>query len=125
MLTVLPPSLPPIGHGREPTIHACLFGKIFKKSLTVHKNKRTVMVKGRWTSQEHADFLEGLAKYGKDWKAIADVVKTRTTVQTRTHHQKYEKQIKKGRKFPEEVRMNLFVVRASAHSALAAPLRSP
>ncbi|CAM9743900.1 unnamed protein product [Ectocarpus fasciculatus] len=60
------------------------------------------MGKGRWTSQEHADFLEGLEKYGKDWKAIADVVKTRTTVQTRTHHQKYEKQMKKGRKFPEE-----------------------
>ncbi|CAM9642806.1 unnamed protein product [Ectocarpus sp. 13 AM-2016] len=60
------------------------------------------MGKGRWTSQEHADFLIGLEKYGKDWKAIADVVRTRTTVQTRTHHQKYDKQVKKGRKFPEE-----------------------
>ncbi|CAB1097758.1 unnamed protein product [Ectocarpus sp. CCAP 1310/34] len=60
------------------------------------------MGKGRWTSQEHADFLAGLEKYGKDWKAIADVVKTRTTVQTRTHHQKYDKQVKRGRKFPEE-----------------------
>ncbi|CAN0366163.1 unnamed protein product, partial [Ectocarpus sp. 12 AP-2014] len=71
-------------------------------SLVVAKNKRTAMGKGRWTSQEHADFMIGLEKYGKDWKAIADVVRTRTTVQTRTHHQKYDKQVKKGRKFPEE-----------------------
>ncbi|CBJ48895.1 hypothetical protein Esi_0057_0066 [Ectocarpus siliculosus] len=106
MLTVPPASLLPTWHGREPTIYACLLGEFSNSnsfSLTaVAKNRRTAMVKGRWTSQEHADFLVGLEKYGKDWKAIADVVKTRTTVQTRTHHQKYEKQVKRGRKFPEE-----------------------
>lgn len=53
--------------------------------------------------EEHADFLVGLERFGKDWQAISELVKTRTHVQTRTHHQKYEQQIKKGRPFPEEV----------------------
>jgi SHAQKYF class myb-like DNA-binding protein len=25
---------------------------------------------GRWTDAEHRKFLEGLSKYGKDWKMI-------------------------------------------------------
>lgn len=53
--------------------------------------------------EEHADFMVGLQRFGKDWQLIAELVKTRTHVQTRTHHQKYEQQLKKGRPFPEEV----------------------
>lgn len=68
------------------------------------KGKPATAGKGRWTSEEHAAFLEGLEKFGKDWLAISQVVKTRTHVQTRTHHQKYHQQLMKGRKFPEEVR---------------------
>uniref|UniRef100_A0AAV1UDC9 Uncharacterized protein n=1 Tax=Peronospora matthiolae TaxID=2874970 RepID=A0AAV1UDC9_9STRA len=44
---------------------------------------------GRWTSEEHAAFLEGIRLYGKDWRRVAQVVKTRSAVQTRTHAQKY------------------------------------
>ncbi|CAM9847120.1 unnamed protein product [Ectocarpus sp. 8 AP-2014] len=47
------------------------------------------MGKGRWTKQENSDFLDGLERYGKQWKAIAKLVKTRTTIQTRVHHAKY------------------------------------
>jgi len=47
---------------------------------------------GRWTTEEHARFLSGIAKYGtKHWTAIANVVKTRTVVQVRTHAQKFFK----------------------------------
>eukprot|EP01035_Chromulina_nebulosa_P031430 gene31430-41910_t len=50
---------------------------------------------GRWTRQEHSLFLEALKKYGKEWKKVASMVKTRTVVQTRTHAQKYfQKQAK-------------------------------
>jgi SHAQKYF class myb-like DNA-binding protein len=51
---------------------------------------------GRWTSDEHDTFLEGLKKYGKEWKRIAGAVKTRTVVQTRTHAQKYFQKLIKG-----------------------------
>nr|CCA24539.1 conserved hypothetical protein [Albugo laibachii Nc14]CCA25972.1 conserved hypothetical protein [Albugo laibachii Nc14] len=44
---------------------------------------------GRWTSEEHAAFLVGIRCYGKDWRRVAQIVKTRNPVQTRTHAQKY------------------------------------
>ena len=43
---------------------------------------------GRWSDAEHDLFLVGLHKYGREWKDIADVVRTRTVVQVRTHAQK-------------------------------------
>jgi len=46
-------------------------------------------VVGRWTNEEHDLFLQGLRAYGKDWKRIANLVKTRTVVQIRTHAQKF------------------------------------
>lgn len=44
---------------------------------------------GRWTKREHAAFLQGIEKYGKEWKKVAGLVRTRTVMQTRTHAQKY------------------------------------
>lgn len=51
---------------------------------------------GRWTKLEHELFLEGLEKHKKQWKAIAELVKTRTVVQVRTHAQKYFQKLKKS-----------------------------
>ena len=50
---------------------------------------------GRWTKKEHELFLEALKKYGKEWKKVAAMVKTRTVVQTRTHAQKYFQKVQK------------------------------
>jgi len=44
---------------------------------------------GRWAPSEHALFLDGVEKFGKDWKAVSGHVGTRTIVQVRTHAQKY------------------------------------
>ena len=44
---------------------------------------------GRWTKTEHELFLQGLREFGKDWKQIGSLIKTRTVVQIRTHAQKY------------------------------------
>ena len=30
---------------------------------------------GRWSQQEHNQFLEGLEKFGKDWRKISTIVK--------------------------------------------------
>ena len=54
-----------------------------------------------WTVEEHSRFTEGLKKYGKDYKKVADLVGTRSVTQVRTHMQKWIKhagpnQITKG-----------------------------
>ena len=46
---------------------------------------------GRWTNEEHTRFLRGLELFGKKWSKVADVVGSRTTIQVRSHAQKYLK----------------------------------
>ena len=38
---------------------------------------------GRWTEEEHDLFLKGLHEFGKNWVAVAEIVKTRNTIQVR------------------------------------------
>lgn len=64
-----------------------------------HKTKETTT--GRWTHDEHQLFLEGLKLYKKQWKQIADLIKTRTVVQIRTHAQKYFQKLMKMNKTDE------------------------
>jgi len=52
---------------------------------------------GRWTRDEHLTFIKGLELYGKGWKKIASLIKTRTVVQIRTHAQKYFLKLTKAR----------------------------
>ena len=44
---------------------------------------------GRWKREEHHKFLEGLIKYGNDWKMVQQIIKTRTSSQSRSHAQKF------------------------------------
>jgi len=44
---------------------------------------------GRWTLDEHRRFIEGVFKYGNNWKGIAEAIKTRTCSQARSHGQKF------------------------------------
>lgn len=43
----------------------------------------------KWTCEEHRAFLEGIKRYGKEWKEIQRMVKTRTRPQIRTHAQNF------------------------------------
>jgi SHAQKYF class myb-like DNA-binding protein len=52
---------------------------------------------GRWTREEHLNFIKGLELHGKGWKKIAALIKTRTVVQIRTHAQKYFLKLQKAR----------------------------
>lgn len=56
---------------------------------------------GRWTREEHLAFIKGLELYGKGWKKIAGLIKTRTVVQIRTHAQKYFLKLSKARQSGE------------------------
>ena len=44
---------------------------------------------GRWTREEHEQFLEGLKVYGREWKKVAQRIPSRTSAQIRSHAQKY------------------------------------
>jgi SHAQKYF class myb-like DNA-binding protein len=52
---------------------------------------------GRWTTEEHRLFLQGLEQHGKGWKKIASLIQSRTVVQIRTHAQKYFQKLAKAR----------------------------
>jgi SHAQKYF class myb-like DNA-binding protein len=51
---------------------------------------------GRWTLEEHKQFLHGIELHGKCWKKVASCVKTRSVVQIRTHAQKYFLKVQKS-----------------------------
>lgn len=54
-------------------------------------------ISGRWRDEEHELFLKGLNKYGRKWKKISLMVKTRTAVQIRTHAQKFFQSLQRGK----------------------------
>lgn len=70
---------------KEPTASSKSKSKS-KSSASSNKPSPTI---GRWTKDEHELFLTGLANHGKSWKKIAQMIRTRTLVQIRTHAQKY------------------------------------
>eukprot|EP00892_Ulva_mutabilis_P007488 jgi/Ulvmu1/5110/UM021_0127.1 len=49
----------------------------------------------RWTDEEHTRFLEGMSLYGRSWGKVASHVHSKTTIQIRSHAQKYFNRIKK------------------------------
>mmetsp|Transcript_359 Transcript_359/g.1001 ORF Transcript_359/g.1001 Transcript_359/m.1001 type:complete len:256 (+) Transcript_359:196-963(+) len=52
---------------------------------------------GRWSAEEHAEFLRCLQIYGREWKKVSERIRTRTAAQIRSHAQKYFKKIAGGR----------------------------
>jgi len=46
-----------------------------KKSPSKKKSGSGFENTGRWTSEEHQLFLNGLDSYGKEWKKIAELIK--------------------------------------------------
>lgn len=46
-----------------------------RKQYTISKARE------KWTSEEHARFLEAIARYNRDWRKIVDFIKTRTVAQ--------------------------------------------
>ena len=59
---------------------------------------------GRWTQEEHENFLKGIQQFGRNWDAIHELyVTSRSETQIRTHAQKYFQKVDRGLSFPEEV----------------------
>jgi SHAQKYF class myb-like DNA-binding protein len=50
---------------------------------------------GRWTNEEHEKFIEGILKFGNEWKRVQSIIKTRSSTQARSHAQKFFLRLKK------------------------------
>ena len=73
-----------------PSIAWRLFGIIIRPVASTDKVKMDeASNRGRWSKEEHMQFLLGLSKYGKDWKHVQEFIQTRTRNQVRSHAQKY------------------------------------
>jgi SHAQKYF class myb-like DNA-binding protein len=44
---------------------------------------------GRWSKEEHEKFLEGIVLYGINWKKVKTLIGSRTSIQVRSHAQKF------------------------------------
>ena len=55
-------------------------------SLSINKVNSS---NGRWSKEEHDKFIEGIIKFGNDWKKVQKYVSTRSSTQARSHAQKF------------------------------------
>ncbi|KAF6167089.1 hypothetical protein GIB67_041344 [Kingdonia uniflora] len=69
--------------------HRC--GKYHIPSETLQERKPYTITKQRerWTDDEHNRFLQALKLYGRAWQRIEEHIGTKTTVQIRSHAQKF------------------------------------
>ena len=59
-----------------------------------YKENKTILNTGRWSTEEHKKFIEGLKVYGKNWKKIQKLIGTRSITQARSHAQKFLMKLK-------------------------------
>ena len=52
-------------------------GSLEKNEMS--KGSKSSIQNGRWTSEEHARFIEALRLYGKDWNKVQEHIATRTS----------------------------------------------
>ena len=50
---------------------------------------------GRWSPKEHQKFIEGILRYGNEWKNVQNIIKTRSSTQARSHAQKFFLRLRK------------------------------
>ena len=68
--------------------------KYFFKVEDLSKKHNENSKDGRWDKEEHNKFLEGIVKYGINWRKIKSLINTRTSVQIRSHAQKFFQKMK-------------------------------
>ena len=59
-------------------------------------------VAGRWLIDEHQRFIDGVIKYGNNWRQVQKYVGTRSGTQTRSHAQKFFEKLKRSKIFKTE-----------------------
>jgi SHAQKYF class myb-like DNA-binding protein len=67
----------PLSENGSPSVMKPTYGKSSQRSA------------GRWTKEEHQRFIDGIKKFGKNWKQVEEYVATRNGAQIRSHAQKF------------------------------------
>ena len=49
---------------------------------------------GRWSKEEHDNFLDGIVQYGINWRKVKTLIDSRTPIQVRSHAQKFFRKLK-------------------------------
>ena len=81
---------------KQPETYADRLDKISKSDVSpalVSTLGSKTKVIGRWTEEEQGAFIQGLKSYGRNWKRVQGLVKTRTLTQIRTHAQKFFRKV--------------------------------
>jgi SHAQKYF class myb-like DNA-binding protein len=63
-------------------------------SLNKKKLNNGIFKDGRWKEEEKNQFILGIALYGNNWRKVNSLIKTRSTIQVRSHAQKFFKKFK-------------------------------
>lgn len=69
--------------------------KYTKSGLNAARLMDRGIKEGRWTEEEHRKFVEGIVRYGNEWRMVQRHVATRTSNQARSHAQKFFLKLKK------------------------------
>ena len=68
----------------------CKKTQYFKvENLGVFSKDKKLSNEGRWNEEEHDKFLDGIIIFGTNWKKVKKLINTRTSVQVRSHAQKF------------------------------------
>ena len=65
-----------------------------EKNRLKNISENIIIKEGRWTQEEQNKFIEGIVKYGINWKNVKNMISTRTAIQVRSHAQKFYYKIK-------------------------------
>ena len=68
-----------------------------KKNIIAHNNKNYSV--GRWKIDEHKRFIDAIIKFGNNWRQVQKYVGTRSSIQTRSHAQKFFEKLKRSKIF--------------------------
>ena len=71
-----------------------------KKTIIINENNSNENHStGRWNRDEHQRFIDGMIKYGNNWRQVQKYIGTRTSTQIRSHAQKFFDKLKRSKIF--------------------------
>ena len=71
-----------------------------KKAIIINENySNKNHSTGRWNRDEHQRFIDGMIKYGNNWRQVQKYIGTRSSTQIRSHAQKFFDKLKRSKIF--------------------------
>lgn len=70
-----------------------------KSNITNENDSNKDYSTGRWGKDEHQRFIDGIIKFGNNWRLVQKYIGTRTGTQIRSHAQKFFEKLKRSKIF--------------------------